>query len=633
MRINTNMVAMNTYSRLSSSQRKKTSSLAKLSSGLRINRAGDDAAGLSISEKMRNQISGMKQAARNAQDGISLLETAEGALSETHSMLNRMRDLTVQAANGTNTKDDRFTIQQELNSLKKEIDEIAENITFNSQRLLNNDGVTEDRIPDNKVASYIKAYNVVRNLKDGYLDEHTTNAILSDRMITQKNSYSSNYSNINNTATTNVTDLYKKTQVDSEIVLQHKEEIINIFNSKFSPRYLDSEILPEELAEKYNNLRNHDSINYSKMISTVSSSATLDSIEDVMTKSFNSALHQFKTHRFELVNAYNKVEELDDLPLDITSENLAIEFNKLRDTNDARYADLKVELFEIYFINEERDFNLLMTSTFDSGKAEFINSREYLINVYNSVISPNYLPSDISDDDLIYTLNNHIIDNVLMNKIYELDPALSEETFIIPEHFEFNPEDIEDVRMAYNNVLNLSNEFLEDDTEKVDLADALEKLDDDLIKAFVDEVNGGNGSLKVSDLKDTLFSFQIGANASELMDINIGVMTSSKLKIDTIDVTVESPDFGHKLKSLDDAIDRVSKQRASLGASQNRLEHTVSNLTTTGENLTEAKSRIRDVDMAEEMMTFTKNNIISQAATAMLAQANQSPQSILQLLS
>ncbi|WP_208559002.1 flagellin Hag [Marinilactibacillus kalidii] len=136
MRINTNTAAMNTYSRLSQANTAKSGSLAKLSSGLRINKAGDDAAGLSISEKMKNQISGLNQATRNAQDGISLIQTAEGALNETHSILNRMRDLSVQAGNETNSTDDLSAIQSEIDELNKEVDRIASTTQFNGKTLL-----------------------------------------------------------------------------------------------------------------------------------------------------------------------------------------------------------------------------------------------------------------------------------------------------------------------------------------------------------------------------------------------------------------------------------------------------------------------------------------------------------------
>src|SRR5690606_16866103 len=130
MRINNNIAAMNTYSRLTSAQSAQSKSLEKLSSGLRINRAGDDAAGLAISEKMRGQVKGLNQAVRNAQDGISLIQTAEGALNETHSILSRMRELAVQSANDTNTDTDRGEIDKEMKQLSSEIDRIAGTTEF-----------------------------------------------------------------------------------------------------------------------------------------------------------------------------------------------------------------------------------------------------------------------------------------------------------------------------------------------------------------------------------------------------------------------------------------------------------------------------------------------------------------------
>lgn len=136
MRINTNVSAMNTYGRLTQANASKSGSLAKLSSGLRINKAGDDAAGLAISEKMKAQIGGLKQATRNAQDGISLIQTAEGALNETHSILGRMRDLAVQSINGTLTDDDRTELNKEFGALSSEINRISGNTEFNTMKLL-----------------------------------------------------------------------------------------------------------------------------------------------------------------------------------------------------------------------------------------------------------------------------------------------------------------------------------------------------------------------------------------------------------------------------------------------------------------------------------------------------------------
>ena len=136
MRINTNIAAMNTYSRLTAANTAKTNSLAKLSSGSRINKAGDDAAGLAISEKMKSQIGGLTQAKRNAQDGISLVQTAEGALNESHSILERMRDLAVQGANDTLTSTDRGSINKELKALHEELTRIANTTEFNTKNLL-----------------------------------------------------------------------------------------------------------------------------------------------------------------------------------------------------------------------------------------------------------------------------------------------------------------------------------------------------------------------------------------------------------------------------------------------------------------------------------------------------------------
>ncbi|WP_322114348.1 flagellin [Fictibacillus sp. KU28468] len=153
MRINHNIAALNTYRQLSSASTAQGKSMEKLSSGLRINRAGDDAAGLAISEKMRGQIRGLDQASRNAQDGISLIQTAEGALNETHDILQRMRELAVQSSNDTNTSDDRAEIQKEVAQLKSEVDRISNTTEFNTKKLLNGDATEALTSQGSKVES------------------------------------------------------------------------------------------------------------------------------------------------------------------------------------------------------------------------------------------------------------------------------------------------------------------------------------------------------------------------------------------------------------------------------------------------------------------------------------------------
>ena len=372
MRINTNISAMNTYSRLTSANASKSGSLAKLSSGLRINKAGDDAAGLAISEKMKNQVSGMAQATRNAQDGISLIQTAEGALKETHSILNRMRDLTVQAANETNTVDDQKAIKSELDSLTEEITRIADQTQFNTKGLLN------------------------------------------------------------------------------------EEEVIGT---------------------KTVTIPGQDAVDPAETL-------------EAATLSDTDGLAAMKT-ALGLTGAEDAAA---------TATAFATASNTLKQT-------------------ALEDYN---TAAAAASGTEIDNIAQYV------------------------------------------------------------------------------------GTDKVD--------------ATTEEV----------DIKGASFSFQIGANAGEKISVKIASVSAESLGID--DLYEVNGDTDVALKKLDDAISTVSEQRANLGAVQNRLDHTISNLSTTKENLSEANSRIVDVDMAEEMMSFTKSNILSQAATAMLAQANQMPQGVLQLL-
>lgn len=384
MIINHNMSAINTYRQLTTNNSNNAKSLEKLSSGLRINRAGDDAAGLAISEKMRGQIRGLDQAQRNAQDSISLIQTAEGALNETHSILQRMRELAVQASNDTNSTTDRDEIQKEINQLTDEIDRIANTTEFNTQKLLNGD---------------------------------------------------------------------KKGLVAAE---DAKAEI--------------------ELNTK---------------------------------------------------------------------------------------ADIKI----------------------DSVTASAAASATIIITRTNSDSVGTYAGGD-------YTIG---------------DPSSTGATLT----------NATTVTLGGTTVT-LSG----DDLSKLAVGES--------ITISVKKAIAAN-----NDVEDA-FSMQIGANSGQniLVGMNsmkaddIGVRGSDGKALDVSDYKSATA----AIKTINNAIELVSAERSKLGAVQNRLEHTINNLGTSSENLTAAESRIRDVDMAKEMMNFQKNNILSQAAQAMLAQANQQPQGVLQLL-
>lgn len=449
MRINTNTAAMNTYSNLTSANASKSNSLAKLSSGLRINKAGDDAAGLAISEKMKNQISGMTQASRNAQDGISLIQTAEGALGETHSILNRMRDLTVQAANGTNTGDDKTAIQAELTSLTEEIDRIAGDTEFNTQGLMNEtNGVTAESLDKSKV-------NIVK-LNEAYKD------------VTQK------------TVAADATDV---AEALSNLTEEDLDTVVANYNAKMATK-VGGEKAPVAAApieaEDY----------------TTTAGETEVSI--AVGTTFATAANQVK---------------------------FAAAYNESKGYTDAADKKTFTEITE----------NPMATTDFKAAEAQ-----------------------------------------------YNKNEKIREEKETAIQH-----------------------------------------------KAIADsKVN----TFDVKQASSKKFTFQIGANAGEKISVEIKNMSTKGLGISDIDVTSGEQKTDDIIGKLDKAISDVSSQRADLGAVQNRLDHTVSNLATTKENLSEANSRITDVDMAEEMMSFTKSNILSQASTSMLAQANQMPQSVLSLL-
>ncbi|MDN5326562.1 MAG: flagellin [Moorella sp. (in: firmicutes)] len=393
MIINHNIAALNTYRQLSSVNTATSKSLEKLSSGLRINRAGDDAAGLAISEKMRGQIRGLDQATRNAQDGISMIQTAEGALNEVHSILQRMRELAIQAGNDTNTSSDRAEIQKEINQLTSEINRIGNTTEFNTQKLLN--------------------------------------------------------------ATSGTV--------------------------------------------------------------TAATSAT----------SFSTAQ---------------------------TATNTGIQYQgTYTGTSD-----------------------ITLTLKWDN------TNRKY-----------QYSTDGTNFTDISWDASNKAI------------------------------------------VLGLT----------------LTKPGTDLTSDATDTI-----SLTAAKAAYSSFSMQIGANENQTMTLDLTDMRAAALGISstsagtgftsTLTVTdgtnntaVEyaldvsnATNAGNAVTIIQNAIDKVSAERSKLGAYQNRLEHTINNLGTASENLSAAESRIRDVDMAKEMMNFTRNNIIAQAATAMLAQANQMPQQVLQLL-
>ena len=418
MRINQNISALNTHSRLTAANNAKSSSLAKLSSGLRINKAGDDAAGLAISEKMRGQVGGLKQSIRNAQDGISLIQTAEGALSETHSMLNRMRDLAVQASNDTNTDADRVEIQKEIEQLTEEVSRVANNTEFNTMTLLNGNEATKE-------LSFHIGANGGQNIKVAMGDMRGT-----------------------------ALGIQKGTELT-------KENAGNISAA---------------------------GVSFVEKGTVIVKDATVPTADEIKALGLTGTLAQGDKLTLNIEQLDARLKELKDASAAVDPTNTA-----------AKTAAEK------------------LVTDFGTAKAKL---------------------KEVTDSGY-----------------YKKDG-----TAVFNTEAEISAKDIAEAK----------------------------------------ELKEGTDSINVAGKSSLDLTTQEGADAA--------------------------------IAVIDTAVSKVSEERSKLGSVQNRLDHTINNLTATRENLTAAEARIRDVDMAEEMMEFTRTNILSQASTAMLAQANQMPQSVLQLL-
>ena len=490
MRIQHNIAALNSYRNLTGNNNAVAKNLEKLSSGYRINRAGDDAAGLAISEKMRAQITGLNTAQKNAQDGVSLVQTAEGALTEVHSMLNRMVELADQSANGTYDNEvDRANLQKEIASLKDEIDRIADSTNFNGINLL--DGSLSAAKLDVKSASI--AGNPITP---------TVNAA---------------------TGTTSTLFVAKADAAGTKQTL--------------TVEYADESGTLHEVEVEY----------------------TSDTDAEKNDAAILGALQ-----KSELASVF-------DIKSD-TRGNFTLT-SKVGGENGAKLTGISTT-----------------DTTLDAVKAGAVTKGK------NETVTLTNGAQNIAAGDTI----------VLNGKTYE---------------FVANTSSKPKTEGATAIVVGV-----DDDTTIANLNTALENAGVKATKA------GAN--LVLSATKDgAALTLQIGDTSEDFnqMNVSVGDMHTAALGIADIDISTQA---GAKaaVDKIKSAINSVSSTRGDLGAIQNRLEHTINNLSVTAENMTAAESRIRDVDMANEMMAYTKNNILVQSSQAMLAQANQLPQGVLQLL-
>ena len=523
MIINHNMNALNAHRNMNVNNTAAGKSMEKLSSGLRINRAGDDAAGLAISEKMRGQIRGLTQASRNASDGISMIQTAEGALNETQNILQRMRELSVQSSNDTNTAEDRQSIQKEIEQLTQEIDRIGNNTEFNTQSLLKGDGSTK-----------LEASGVtIDNMKPG------TDTITKEAKIEFK---------------------VKAENVDTKATLKlnGQDIAINVGNGKKSDVALNIKKQIEMGIESNDLLKGQFKV-------------SVDA-EKVTVEAVKGGTYDGSKGDLEIVGDANgsNLQSVAQGNPDITD---TAPVKDKGTTTGATAANTKIT------ISNDADKIAGMI-----GKGITLGDTQ--IEFYDAGKEA-YSGDSIGVDIGKATKGEDVVAAIIAQAGDKIKGAtLSTEN-------------------GNKNVLVVSS-----------------------------IMKGANSAVNVEDgAKNEGFeaTFQVGANSNQTISISIGDMRAEALGVKNVDLkTAEGSQKA--TATIQAAIEKVSTERAGLGAVQNRLEYTISNLDNTTENLTSAESTLRDVDMAKEMMTFSKNNILNQAAQAMLAQANQQPQNVLSLL-
>lgn len=572
MRINHNIAALNTHRQLVNNNAGAGKALEKLSSGFRINRAGDDAAGLAISEKMRAQIRGLEQAQSNAQDGISLIQTAEGALQETHSILQRMRELAVQSANGTYKNEvDRENINKEVERLKEEIDRISTSTNFNGIKLLDG-GLSKD-------GSMKIGGNVIGLAKVvGGVNEVAATA------------FKLNAGNTDN---------------DTVTIEGATTAALNDINFRFELGSKDQDPTAYVDTEK-NEIVIRLSADEAKNADTALQKAIGDAIKgsDLVYKAADGTYYYKSTgDTFETDGSDFTFTGFDNLTAaadGIITQGKIDELNKSITTEHGAAGVTKQTGFAQTFQVGDKVSNTL-TIAFTEMKNQDGEERYDALNGYSFRVvagDKTYIQASVDEHKKVITV---ALSTIQASNVQEnIATAL--------KGLSVNGLNFDGTNVDFSV------------TGGGDLATGAAGLD---TSKFVNQNAAPTDGL----------TFQIGSQgvADQRVTLNVEDMSTSGLKIDTISVAT-AKDANAAIDILDNAINMVSSTRADLGALQNRLEHTINNLGTTSENLTASESRIRDVDMAKEMMEFTKNNILSQAAQAMLAQANQQPQGVLQLL-
>ena len=587
MIIQHNIPALNSYNRLGANNKAVASNLKKLSSGYKINSAADNAAGLAISEKMRAQITGLEACQQNSKDGISLVQTAEGALTEVHSMLNRMVELSTLASNGTYSDSNREKYQNEIKELQDEIDRIADSTNFNGIDLLNGN------LSDTAVTSSKGATDVTTKFHTSISveDFDATRGQYKTAAVTPAPTTGGSGTGGALASGDKITYNFEFTDAEGNV----KTESLS-FTYKSGTANIEADKLIAADGTEYE-------------ISTVATPGTL--VQTSWDTAVKAELQKNETigENFKVtVNGAGDVildsKETGANTLKYTGVNRVVTNGK----TGANTTDLAVDASEVKQAENSAQYvDMATLSPYDGTnleKATFeVNGKKFVFIANGKDTAENL--QKLKDAGIEHYVTCGAAGAPTATDIKSMVEKINFETGINATQGLYTP--------ASGATGTAQNKWAEDATKTTVIFRPAPAST---------TTKGGNG-----------LSLQIGDTADDYNRITVSIQDchAKALGVGGIDVSTEKS-AAEGITKIKDAIDTVSKVRAKLGATQNRLDHTLNNLETTTENLTESESRIRDTDMAKEMMKYTKNNILVQSSQAMLAQANQLPQGVLQLL-
>lgn len=747
LKINQNVLSVSTYASVAQTSSRLEKSIQKLSSGLRINSAADDAAGLAISEKMRRQIRGLSRAVMNAQDGISLLQTAEGALNETHSILQRMRELAIQSSNDTLTSNDRLEIQKEVNQLKDDINRISRNTEFNTKKLLDGSQTALVSASSTSVKGLITGslqgsagdYEVELTLMRAGVSEMQTSQILtlndaSGKLAsggTQLQSiaqfYDANGVFVLDTPqklSINGNTRNAEINLDGQMTLDNvAAEIQNALVSKNGLSIANSRVatintvqtgvaglggyielvsgyvgesgsvsfagdqkvidalglsVSREASNNRVGVQSSDGFGNIKSVTTESAVA-MGLLDGIDVKFTSQAAQNAGTAGLEAGLWVSALENFTisaggvDAIITVaagywTMEGLARSLNEQFGAN-APVADYIQGLNASVVEGEVRlSYEKPLTAAASIGNtislsgvtqltmgfvngtySGFVNGSKsqnsirwgfsrYVESAQNGIVNNTAIVLSVSDGvntvqlTMMNTLDsaNRTVADMILFTDFQAQSNLALETGSVAIRVDQigGAMALTSTRVGTEHVNNTASltSMVSIDLDATQSNYILNKfgIRDGTVKGF------GDSNFRMHVVDNTP-QFQIGADQGQTMNVAIGNMSAEALGVDSLDLTT-TKGASMALSRLNKAIDRVSTERSKMGAFQNRLEYAINNLRNTHSNLTSSESRIRDADIALEMIEFTRNQIISQSGTAMLAQANMVPRGVLQLL-